>query len=95
MVITATLKVNFSATEAESTTKPFVIDTVFPTVEIASVSPVFSPNKDGYLDTFEILQKGSEEKEWQAKIVDDKNKFYGNHIIVEDLNKKMYGMALI
>ncbi|HOV14855.1 MAG TPA: OmpA family protein, partial [Spirochaetota bacterium] len=64
----------FSATDAESVTKPFVIDSVFPSIDLTSVSSVFSPNKDGFLDIFEILQKGSEEKEWQAKIIDDKNK---------------------
>lgn len=70
---TATLKVNFSATDADSVTKPFIIDSVFPSIDLASVSPVFSPNKDGNLDIFEILQKGSEETQWQAKIVDNKD----------------------
>ncbi|HPO50090.1 MAG TPA: FlgD immunoglobulin-like domain containing protein, partial [Spirochaetota bacterium] len=70
---TATLKVNFSATDAQSVTAPFIIDGVFPSIDIASVSPVFSPNKDKRLDTYEVLQKGSEESQWQAKILDDAN----------------------
>jgi len=70
---TASLKVNFSATDASSKTKSFIIDTTPPKIDVASTSPVFSPNSDGNLDNFEILQKGSNEDLWEAQIVNNEN----------------------
>lgn len=70
----ARLKVAFETTDSVSTTKQFEIDNTPPTVDVTSVSSVFSPDGDGFLDTFEVLQKGSKENEWQEKITDKDNK---------------------
>ncbi len=50
----------------------FVVDTQPPSVTVEIQSPaVFSPNNDGYLDTYEITQEdGTEEDEWNGRIVD-------------------------
>jgi len=73
-IYNANLKVSFETIDSTSVTKKFEIDNTPPNVDITAVSPVFSPDADGYLDIFEILQKGSKEVEWQAKITDKDNK---------------------
>lgn len=49
-----------------------VLDTAPPSVEVVAPSAeerVFSPNGDGNKDTFEVVQSGTVEDEWQAQIV--------------------------
>ena len=65
----AKLSVEFEAGNAsESKSQLFSIDTVPPKIELKANSMVFSPNNDGHLDVFEILQKGSEEDQWETYI---------------------------
>ena len=72
-----------NGTPSSAKTGLFIIDTVAPQIKIQAVSDVFSPNADSRIDTFEVLQAGSEELSWDEYIYDDAgnvmfHKFYEN-----------------
>ncbi|MBQ2124887.1 MAG: gliding motility-associated C-terminal domain-containing protein, partial [Spirochaetales bacterium] len=72
-----------NGTPSSAKTGLFIIDTVAPQIKIQAVSDVFSPNADSRIDTFEVLQVGSEELSWDEYIYDDAgnvmfHKFYEN-----------------
>jgi len=53
-------------------TAPFIIDTVAPTVELATEYKLFSPDGDGRLDVIAITQKTSAEELWEGEVFDNK-----------------------
>jgi outer membrane protein OmpA-like peptidoglycan-associated protein/flagellar hook assembly protein FlgD len=66
----ARLKVLYTNGDSvETTTAPFVIDTMPPTVTAGASALLFSPNGDGRLDSIEIAQKSSPEDGWTGKIL--------------------------
>lgn len=72
-----------NGTPSSAKTGMFIIDTVAPQIKIQAVSDVFSPNEDSRIDTFDILQSGSEELSWEEYIYDNDgnvmfHKFYEN-----------------
>jgi flagellar hook assembly protein FlgD/outer membrane protein OmpA-like peptidoglycan-associated protein len=88
----AVLDVDFeSGNRSKSRTRMFEIDTVPPEVTIELVSSVFSPDNDTYLDNLEILQKGSNEDQWQAVITPGKSdtilfkKFYDGRPLQKEI----------
>jgi len=48
----------------------FTIDSVFPSVSLSSVDPVFSPDGDGRQDSLSIRQQTSEEDLWEGSFLD-------------------------
>ncbi len=48
----------------------FVLDTIAPAASVRAASAIFSPDGDGRMDTIEIVQEGSAEKEWFGEILD-------------------------
>jgi len=48
----------------------YTLDTIAPDLKIKAVKSVFSPNGDGSLDQFEVLQTGSKEESWEAYVYD-------------------------
>lgn len=70
----ASVNVLFRAgTTSAARTGFFTLDTVLPEIKISSARNVFSPDGDGQLDTFEILQRGSKEDAWEAFVYDSGN----------------------
>ena len=49
---------------------PFIVDTVFPNIEVQEEYELFSPNGDGRKDEVEFSQSGSREDLWQAEVND-------------------------
>lgn len=49
--------------------RPFTIDTVYPSISVILDNALFSPNGDGNLDTLTIRNSSSEEDLWEARIV--------------------------
>lgn len=71
----ARLTVGFeSGASSTSQTQPFTLDNTAPVVEIKELYTKFSPDNDGHKDSFEIIQQGSNEEQWNASIVDRDNK---------------------
>lgn len=48
----------------------FVLDTTAPSVIVRSASSIFSPDGDGRMDTIQLVQDTSREKEWHGEILD-------------------------
>lgn len=59
--------------EAKTSTQPFVIDTVAPSVEVSTPYTLFSPDGDGKKDSLRIASKSSSEDKWTATVYDSKN----------------------
>lgn len=57
---------------SQSASPDFVLDTVFPAIEIVAPYTVFSPNKDGNRDTVPITHKSSQEDLWTGTIISEK-----------------------
>ncbi len=55
-------------------TKPFLIDTIFPEASSNPDKELFSPNKDGNKDTVTFRNSSGSEDLWEARIVDDTGK---------------------
>lgn len=64
--------VSRNGSKATVTTPTFVLDTVFPKVEVSTPYLTFSPNDDGKKDTLPITIKSSSENRWQATIASKK-----------------------
>ena len=62
-----------NGSEAKTSTQPFVIDTVAPTVSLNAAYTLFSPDGDGKKDTLKIAAETSSEDKWTANIYDAKN----------------------
>ena len=58
---------------AKTSSQPFTLDTVAPSVELKSDYTLFSPDGDGKKDTLKIASKTSSEDKWTANILDSKN----------------------
>lgn len=70
----ATLSTKSSnGSEAKTSTQPFVIDTVAPSVKLESPYTLFSPDGDGKKDVLSIAAETSSEEKWTANILDSKN----------------------
>jgi outer membrane protein OmpA-like peptidoglycan-associated protein/flagellar hook assembly protein FlgD len=61
-----------NGTAASSSAPPFVIDTVYPAVEVSAPWLLFSPNGDGNKDALPINLSASEEELWTAEIKDSR-----------------------
>lgn len=62
-----------NGSEARTSTQPFVIDTVAPTVSLEIAYTLFSPDGDGRKDKLSISAETSSEDKWTASILDAKN----------------------
>ena len=60
--------VSKNGSSAKTTTQPFALDTVAPTVTISVPYTTFSPDKDGSLDTLPVAVKSSSETKWVGEI---------------------------
>jgi flagellar hook assembly protein FlgD len=60
--------------EAATSTQPFVIDTVVPTIDVTVPYTVFSPDGDKNKDTLPVTAKSSSEEKWTGLILDSKGK---------------------
>jgi flagellar hook assembly protein FlgD len=54
--------------EAKTTTQPFALDTVVPSITLTVPYTTFSPDKDGSLDTLPVKVKSSSESKWVGEI---------------------------
>jgi outer membrane protein OmpA-like peptidoglycan-associated protein/flagellar hook assembly protein FlgD len=70
---TATLVVNFSASNSEAGSNSFSIKSVGPRITIKPSTNIFSPNADSNLDIFEIAQDGTQETQWEEYIYNSDN----------------------
>jgi flagellar hook assembly protein FlgD len=61
---------------SELKVEDFVVDTIIPTAQIAPQGgTIFSPNGDGFLDTFNVSQtSGTTEARWVGKIINQESK---------------------
>jgi outer membrane protein OmpA-like peptidoglycan-associated protein/flagellar hook assembly protein FlgD len=84
-VLTADLSSGSSST---AKTKLFSLDTIDPSIEIKPVSSIFSPNADGNLDTYDVLQKGSKESNWEATVTAADNTVVWTNIYTGFPNEK-------
>ena len=60
--------VSKNGSEAKTSTQPFALDTVAPEITISVPYTVFSPDKDGNLDTLPVTAKSSNETKWTGEI---------------------------
>jgi flagellar hook assembly protein FlgD len=60
--------VSKNGSEAKTGTQPFALDTVAPSVELSVPYTVFSPDKDGVLDTLPVTAKSSSETKWTGTV---------------------------
>ncbi|MCK4540836.1 MAG: gliding motility-associated C-terminal domain-containing protein [Spirochaetales bacterium] len=60
--------------EETAKSRGFILDTVYPTVEIQSRYTIFSPNQDGLKDRFIVQQETSEETLWEGTVLDASGK---------------------
>lgn len=89
----AELSVTFeSGIVSQAKTGFFNIDTVFPELKIQAVNEVFSPNGDGNLDQFEVLQSGSKEELWEEYIYDSRGNvvFHSSYSESEPKSKEIW-----
>jgi flagellar hook assembly protein FlgD len=67
----AELRVRYvNGNEPETSSKLFLIDTVYPSVKAAADAQLFSPEGDGYKDVVTITHESSEENLWEGLILD-------------------------
>ncbi|WP_428770904.1 FlgD immunoglobulin-like domain containing protein [Treponema sp. HNW] len=59
-----------NGSEAVFTTKPFELDTVYPSAAVSAPYTLFSPNGDGLKDSVDVSVETSSEKLWTALITD-------------------------
>lgn len=61
----------FNNGQEASISRNFSVDNTAPTISALTKASIFSPDGDGNKDFLEIVQEGSKEKNWTAKIVTD------------------------
>ena len=62
--------VSKNGSEAVFTTKPFELDTIYPSAAVSAPYTLFSPNGDGRKDGIDVSADTSSEKLWTARITD-------------------------
>lgn len=62
-----------NGSEAKTSSQSFVLDTIAPSISLASPYTLFSPDGDGKKDTLPINAESSAEDKWNASIYDSKN----------------------
>mgnify|MGYP002852387399 CR=1 FL=1 len=66
--------VSTNGAEAKTSTQPFVIDTVPPSIDISVPYTIFSPDADGNKDSLPITAKSSSEEKWSALVTNSSGK---------------------
>ncbi len=61
----------------------FILDTTAPNAIVRSASSIFSPDGDGRMDTIQIVQDTSREKEWRGEILDKEGNAVRNYLFGE------------
>ncbi|MBE6350027.1 MAG: flagellar motor protein MotB [Spirochaetaceae bacterium] len=61
----------FNNGQEASISRNFSVDNTAPSVSVLTKASIFSPDGDGNKDFLEIVQEGSKEKNWTAKIITD------------------------